>query len=312
MGAFEGVRAPIPIVSVGNIAMGGTGKTPFAIFLAELALQMGRKPAILSRGYGGSNSEAFKVVADGRSSEPLIGPAVAGDEPWLMASRLGQVPVIVGRRRIYAALAAAELFGCDMAILDDGFQHLRLHRDLDIVLLDGAEDYMFPMGRLREPLSALRRADIVCFSGSGELPGYRYLKETRVFGYSVTACRLGIGSDPTVFHDPRDLASQEVLLVSGIANPHRFRLTADGLGWKVSQHMIFPDHHPYSERELHGIRAQAKGRTVVFTEKDWVKLPAWFVKSPHIAVLRVEIIMHDVEQFRQKVVDGLSGWSIDQ
>ena len=96
----------------------------------------------------------------------------------------------------------SKLFGCDMAILDDGFQHMQLHRDLDIVLLNGTEDRMFPLGSLREPLSALRRADVLCFSGKGELPGSRYLKDRPVFRHRVAAVRLQIGSDPSAFHDP--------------------------------------------------------------------------------------------------------------
>ena len=311
-GAFKGLKAPIPVVSIGNIAMGGTGKTPFTIFLAELALQMGRKPAILSRGYGGSNRGPFLVVSDGRTAEPPIDPAVAGDEPWLMASRLKQVPVIVGRRRIIPARAAADLFGCDMAILDDGFQHMQLHRDLDIVLLNGAEHHMFPLGTLREPLSALRRADIVCFSGEDELPGRRYLADAPIFRYRVAAVRLQIGSDPPAFHDPGALASEEVVLVSGIANPLRFRLTADELGWKVSQQMIFPDHHAYSEGELLGIRKQARGRTMVFTEKDWLKLPKWFVQSADAAVLQVGVVMDDADRFWNKVAQDISRWRTDQ
>jgi tetraacyldisaccharide 4'-kinase len=304
-GFLEGVRAPIPIVSVGNIAMGGTGKTPFTTFLAELAQRHGRKPAILSRGYGGSNRAPFLVVADGQSAEPLAQAAMTGDEPWLMASRLKDIPVIVGQRRIHPARAAAELFGCDMAVLDDGFQHMQLHRDLDIVLLDGSEDRMFPLGKLREPISALQRADIICFSGS-VLPVFRQLEGKPIFRYRVEASGVLVGSLPGTLGAPEIFSSVDVVLVSGIANPHRFRLTAAGLGWKVNQHVIFPDHHPYSDRELDDLRSNARGRTMVFTEKDWVKLPKWFVEAPDVAALRVSISMEDQEGFWLRVSRSLS------
>jgi len=152
---------PVPVISIGNLLLGGSGKTPFVMFLAEMLQKLGLKPAVVSRGYRGKNRERFLVVSNGSGSGPLVKPTLSGDEPYLIANRLSSIPVVIGRKRIYPVRAAYELFGSQVILLDDGFQHLSIKRDIDIVLLNCSEDYMFPMGRLREPLSALNRADII-------------------------------------------------------------------------------------------------------------------------------------------------------
>ncbi len=309
---FKGVRAPVPVVSVGNILMGGSGKTPFAIFLAGAAVRNGRRPAIVSRGYKGTNRAPFLVVGDGSSTHPLVSPEVSGDEPWLMAWKLPGIPVLVGRKRVHPATAAAEQFGCDMVILDDGFQHMQLHRDLDIVLVDGSEDYMFPRGRLREPVSALRRADTVCYGGPGDVPGWRSIAEKPVFRYRVQPARLRVGGEVSSIRDPDALAAREVVLVSGIANPHRFRKTAEALQWRVKDHLIFPDHHTFSERELVLLRRDWPDVPKIFTEKDWVKLPASFRQEPYVAALEVAVVMDDEERFLHCVCTHVAGWEAGQ
>jgi tetraacyldisaccharide 4'-kinase len=145
-GLLSGKKAPGPVISVGNLVLGGSGKTPFVIYLAEMLGNKGWKPGVVSRGYRGSNRLPYFVVGDGMSPEPQAGPSICGDEPFLIANRLPQVPVIIGRRRIDPVSAAANIFGCNIIVLDDGFQHLPLQRDVDIVLLTGAEDRMFPLG----------------------------------------------------------------------------------------------------------------------------------------------------------------------
>ena len=166
-GLLKAQKAPIPVISVGNLLLGGSGKTPFAIYLADLFYKHGLRPAIVSRGYKGSYQEDYLVVGDGGAEGPLAEPTECGDEPYLISSRLPHVPVIVGRKRIHPVVAAHKLFGSDVAILDDGFQHLGLARNADIVLINGSEDAMFPLGRLREPISALKRANLVVIVGHG-------------------------------------------------------------------------------------------------------------------------------------------------
>jgi tetraacyldisaccharide 4'-kinase len=160
-GLLKARSAPIPVISVGNLLMGGSGKTPFVIALVGLLQGHGMKPAVVSRGYRGTNRKEFLVVGDGTGGSPLVEPSVCGDEPYLIAERLPNTPVLIGRRRLNPARAASKLFGCDVIVLDDGFQHLPLKRDVDIVLVNGSEDSMFPLGSLREPLSALARANVV-------------------------------------------------------------------------------------------------------------------------------------------------------
>ena len=293
-------KAAIPVLSVGNLLMGGSGKTPFTIYLAGLLLKMGFRPAIVSRGYRGSNRERFLVVSDGRSGEPLVGPSVSGDEPFLMAKRLPKIPVLVGRKRIHAVEAAAKLFGCNVVVLDDGLQHLQLERDLDIALLDGTEDHMFPMGRLREPMSALARADIVVLVGSASMPGSaaRYAHDVPVFRCRPvpTDLRKDLGSGDSL--EVSELAGQEVVLVSGIANPERFTRTAEGLRWLAQDHLVYPDHHVFSDAELTRILSRRPGAVIVTTEKDWVKLPEWCTKTEKVLALRIDIRMEDEDALR--------------
>jgi tetraacyldisaccharide 4'-kinase len=295
-GLLKGVEPPIPVISVGNVLLGGSGKTPFVIYLAKLLQREGFRPAVVSRGYKGSNRHPYLVVSDGSSGEPAAEPSVCGDEPYLIAKRGSGVPVIVGGRRIHPVTAAAELFHADVALLDDGFQHLPLARRLDIVLVNGSEDHMFPLGRLREPLSALRRADVVMLAGINSMPEAvkphveratvfrcRFLPETLENRRGPHPCSLFEGAD--------------VVLCSAIAGPERFRRTSEELGWVVADHMAFRDHHSFTDAELQAILERASDRPVVVTEKDWVKLPEWFRQTGQVFALRITTVVEDEENF---------------
>ncbi|MCA1960756.1 MAG: tetraacyldisaccharide 4'-kinase [Desulfomonile sp.] len=301
-GMLKGRQAPIPVISVGNLLMGGSGKTPFVIRLAELLSGRGRKPAVVSRGYRGTNRSAYLAVGDGKSAEPLVPPSVSGDEPFLIARSLPNVPVLVGVKRIHPVLAAGREFGCDVVVLDDGFQHLPLRRNADIVLLTGREDRMFPLGGLREPFSALARADVAVLVGpAAEVPpeAAPYLREVPVFRCRHVPVALQ-NSDAT--RQPGELAGRDVVLVSGIASPDRFRRTAEDLGWQVRRHVAFPDHHVPTDRELERILADAGKAEVIVTEKDWVKLPERFRLSGRISSLRIAMVI-DREDELLRVLD---------
>jgi tetraacyldisaccharide 4'-kinase len=211
------------------------------------------------------------------------------------------VPVIIGRRRIDPVLAAVNLFGCNIVVLDDGFQHLQLHRDVDIVLLTGTEDSMFPLGYLREPLSALRRAQIIVLVGRGATAANRvlpFIRELPVFSSGVIPAAVQIAGVPGGSAPPDSLAGQNVMLVSAIARPERFRETAETLGWKVVDHLILPDHHSFSDNELRQVLDRASGAAaVIFTQKDWVKLPEWFKENERIGMLRIEMVIDQEEAF---------------
>jgi len=156
----------VPVISVGNLTLGGTGKTPTVVFIAELLKENGYHPAVLSRGYGGESTLGLNVVSDGR--EVLLPPEEAGDEPVMMARRLDGIPVLTGKSRYITGRFAIDNLGADILILDDGFQHLPLHRDLNILLCDHKNPFgngcIFPAGELREPLGEIERADVICIT----------------------------------------------------------------------------------------------------------------------------------------------------
>ena len=296
-GLLQREKAPIAVISVGNLVLGGSGKTPFVIYLAEMMLRRGLKPAVVSRGYRGSNRAPYLVVSDGVSNGPLVDSSVSGDEPFLIASRLPSVPVLVGRRRIHPVTAAYRLFAIDTVILDDGFQHLALHRNADIVLLSGAEDRMFPLGSLREPLSALERADVMVTTGStAALPAAasRYVGHAPIFCCPTVPVKVWRDGWQ---REPKHYSGQDVVLLSGIARPQRFRATAESLGWRVVRHLTFPDHYRVTDEELRAILRAAPQTPIVVTEKDWVKLPAWAKEAGRMSALRIGMRMDEEELF---------------
>ena len=240
-----------PVISVGNISVGGTGKTPFVIALGELLNRRGIAFDVLSRGYGRSSTEIAVVDPDGT-------PASFGDEPLLMARKLG-VPVIVGADRYQAGLLAEKQFSSKLHLLDDGFQHRRLHRDFDIVLLP-AEDYrgtLLPVGRLREPLKALRRADAV-----------------------VLQERLELSSGPKrVWNVHRKIEIAEnsgrVIAFCGIGRPQQFFDALQEHGHEVAGTMVFRDHHHYAESDISRLletKKKLNASGFITTEKDAINL----------------------------------------
>jgi len=274
---------PIPVISIGNITLGGTGKTPAAVNVLGILLKHGRKPVLLSRGYGRSDRSAVLVVSDGISK--VLDPVSGGDEPVLIAGRHPRVPVVVGADRYRSGTVAIERFHPDIAILDDGFQHIRLKRDLNIVLIDAVDPFgsgrLFPAGILREPLTALRRADIVLITRADRTENIVQLKET-----------IGRYTDARIFtarYSPRDLmdvatgetkpidflAGKPVFAFAGIARPDSFLSLLRTLGAVVTGTAVYRDHYSYTRSDLAGLVRQAGERNAALlatTEKDGVKL----------------------------------------
>ncbi len=253
------------VVSVGNLAVGGSGKTPVTIFLARWAQRAGRQVAVLSRGYGRSS----RGVVD-FSSEALPPVELTGDEPRLIARRVPGVRVIVGADRVATARQAAKS-GVTFVILDDGFQHRRLARDVDVVVVGGeGNGRLLPSGPLREPRSALARAHVV----------WSPQPTTSLDTKMVTARHTVMG---VVARDgsltPVDaLRHAPVVAVAGIARPERFAASLESLGAKVVERFFFPDHHPFSPVELEQVRQAASRHAaqVVTTEKDLERVPVAF------------------------------------
>jgi tetraacyldisaccharide 4'-kinase len=277
----------LAVVSIGNLTVGGTGKTPLVVGLAQGLLDRDLPVAVVSRGYGAvGRGTGPLLVSDG--SNPLVSPDQAGDEPVMIASAVPAV-VIVSRNRYLGARLAKERYGAKVVILDDGFQHLSLERDANIVLLDAADPFgngwTLPAGRLREPLSALRDADLFLFVNRG-LDGVRpipdrlaallwaFRPESAVMSgvLRLQSVRVGGGSERQGLEW---LSGRRVLLVSGLANPDAFETEVGGRGAEIRTHLRFPDHHPYTADDLDQIQRQLDetgAEALLTTAKDEVKL----------------------------------------
>jgi tetraacyldisaccharide 4'-kinase len=258
-----------PVVSVGNLSVGGSGKTPFVILLGELLKSRGIPFDVLSRGYGRKTRGVLEVNPDGS-------PEQFGDEPLLIARRVG-CPVIVGENRYEPGAYAEKKFGPQLHILDDGFQHRKLARDFDIVLLspDDLHDQPLPAGRLREPLSSLQRADAIVipsqrdFAPPAGQPVWRINRSTEISSAPMR---------PVAF--------------CGIARPQRFLDELRALGISPAATKFYDDHHAYTSRdieELIAIRDQSRGTGFVTTEKDQINLGAQIEKLGTGAIARVRM-----------------------
>jgi tetraacyldisaccharide 4'-kinase len=256
-----------PVISVGNIAAGGRGKTPFTAALARILIDLGERPAILSRGYARTQpDDGAVVVRDARDLRADL--ARAGDEPLMLARQLPGAIVIASADRYLAGRLAEHHLGATVHLLDDGFQHFQLDRDLDIVLVtasDLADAATFPTGRLREPADVLIAADAIVAIDDADVPA----GQAPVF-------RARRRTTPAVFDGPPgDTASRKILALAGVAEPGAFFAALPAAGWTVIGEKAFPDHHAYSTRDVRGIFADARAAgaaAVLTTEKDYVRL----------------------------------------
>jgi tetraacyldisaccharide 4'-kinase len=251
--------------------MGGSGKTPVVAALARLLRQHGERPVILTRGYGRRDvTEGVLVVSDGQ--RVLESVERSGDEPQMLARALPGVPVLVGTDRYLAGLFAGRHFAATVSILDDGFQHVQLDRDVDLLLVsvDDLNDRVVPAGRLREPLAAAQLADAVLLTGGQEdvVAVADALKHPTMFWLNTT-----YGAVPEASSlEPE--ANRRVVAFAGIARPERFFNALRSLGYEVARELTFPDHHWYTARDIAGIQTAAREANtslIVTTEKDAVR-----------------------------------------
>jgi tetraacyldisaccharide 4'-kinase len=276
-GILTARKLPCPVISIGNITVGGTGKTPATAYIARLLMSQGLKVAVLSRGYGGALEGQVAIVSDGH--ELALPADQCGDEPFLLARSVPGLAVVIGADR-YAAGQLA-LKGCrpDIFLLDDGYQHLRLHRDLNILLLDCARPFgngwALPAGLLREPKGAVGRADLIIMTRcpEGALP------ILPVAGKPCCRARHNLsdlvplaGGEPIQFEA---LRGRKVVAFSGIAEPQTFVDGLRGQGLQVAASLSFPDHVVYNEArftEIEAILRTSGADYAITTEKDGVKL----------------------------------------
>ncbi len=290
-------RLPVPVISIGNVTVGGTGKTPMTRYVCEGLVSRGRRPAVLSYGYRGERSGEFSVAST--PEKACLSAREVGDEAAMLASMLPGVPVLVGKHRYESGRYAVKEFGVDLAVLDDGFQVWKLHRDLNIVLVDGTMPFdngrTLPAGKLREPVSALRRAH--CIVVTGLSPDDPSLADT-VAGVSRVAPGIPVFS---ARHTPRALYAVEggieipiealgghqVFALSSIAHPKSFEATLAETGAVMTGCERCPDHYLYTQEDVVRIENRARecgAEFVVTTEKDRVKLEGMRMDLPFLAL----------------------------
>jgi tetraacyldisaccharide 4'-kinase len=302
---------PVPVVAIGNLSSGGTGKTPMAHLVAAHLQSRGLCVTLLSRGHGGSGESGRtpRIVSDG--NKVLLPPEAAGDEPVLLAKFLPGVPVIVGRDRRASGRLAVGTFAPDIIVLDDALQYWQLHRDLDIVLLDARHPFdngfVLPRGLLREPPGHLRRAGIAVLTRADRVAADTLARH-------VTQARL-LAPDADVFtatHAPlswvhaRDgallpldaLAEQPAFVFSGIADGKAFVETVRSQGVHIASSRDFGDHHAYSAEDIAALAETVSTRIAVTTEKDLVKVaPLWPLDGPKLYALRIGMALDDETRF---------------
>jgi tetraacyldisaccharide 4'-kinase len=291
-----------PVVSVGNLTVGGTGKTPAVEMAIRTLIEQGHAPAVVSRGYG-RRTTGIQIVADAASIR--LDAEDAGDEPFLLARRLPGVPVVVGSNRYEAGRTAIERFGVTAIVLDDGLQHRTLVKDLEIVMARASDPWgngrLLPRGPLREPVSGLARAHLVVVTGAAspaEAPDVleavaRYAPSVPVLSaqHAPTECWDAATMRPVPIES---LAGVRLLAFAGIAAPAGFRRTLQDTGAAVTDLVAFLDHHWYTRDDLAALDRHAAGldvQALVTTEKDWVRLRRLPPSKRPMYVLSVRLVL---------------------
>ncbi len=323
-GILKQKQLPCFVVSIGNIMAGGSGKTPMAVHLAESLIGMGYKPVVVSRGYKGTLGKLAGIVGDG--NQVFLDADTAGDEPFMMAQKK-RFPVVVGKNRYEAGRLALDKLDVDVIILDDGFQHMRLARDMNLVLFDHdaplGNTRMLPAGRLREtPVMACERIHGILLTrcpeneletGRNSMPDVigNAFKEIPFFKtwhqpYLADFCPKDVTTDvPDSFGF---LKNRKAVLFSGIARNDSFRETVSRLGVKVLGHLEFQDHYRYKQSDFTNLRdyAQAMGADIILTtEKDWVKVDRFFAWERDVAVIGIRIGFDNPDSFTDFVESRL-------
>jgi tetraacyldisaccharide 4'-kinase len=320
---FAVVKLPCPVISVGNITAGGTGKTPCVIMLAQMLQSHGFKPAILSRGYGGKNKKTVNIVSDGKNI--LLDSKTAGDEPFLMAQSLRNIPIIVGPQRIKTGKVAINQFGTNVLICDDAMQHRQIFRDINLVLLDSQDPFsnghVLPRGKLREPIAGLKRASALMFTRTDETSNTD----------NINKILSQIGNMPifTSIHKLQDvikgdygdtwpisgLKGKKVCAFCGIAKPDSFKKSLLAAQAQILSWDTFPDHHNYNRAELEIIKNNFynyKADLIITTQKDGMRLQNFADFLNLIYMMRIEMeITPSREPFENFILDRLAAAAVN-
>ena len=318
------------VISLGNITVGGTGKTPTAQRLAREIHDMGYRVVILNRGYRAKWHGDVGIVSDGKNI--LMDAKEAGDEAYMLAKHLPEVPVLIGAERAVTGKYAIEHFGAEVAILDDGFQHWQLYRDLDIVLVDAVNvfgnGHLLPRGTLRESISHVSRADVCLMTkvDQAENGSREYIRDT-FRKYNPDAKIVESVHQPRCFIplaewyvniagegvDVEYIRGKKIMAVSAIGNPASFEQTLNDLGAEILESFRYPDHHEYTIKEMHDVLQHAENQDaecIVITEKDAVKIPREVAEADwkiQIYVICVEVTFKvGAEEFRNELQSKIS------
>ena len=306
-------KLPCTVISIGNITVGGTGKTPMTIYVTKLVEKLGYKVVVISRGYKGTAEKHGGIVSDGKNM--CMDAGTAGDEPYLIASKLKTTPVLVGSDRFKAGSIAAKKFSPDVIVLDDAFQHLKLARDINLILLDHISPfgnrYLTPRGILREPVSSLLRSDGFIFTRSvskgsdwGKNPSFIQNKPVfksfhKPYIYKIILKKQdgGMSIEKHLHHDSVEyFKGKNVVAFSGIAKNNDFFHTLHKLGCNIKKQIPFPDHYQYSDKDLDYIFQLSKDTCadcIVTTEKDYMRIMHMRSWPITLAAIGVEISFGD-------------------
>lgn len=312
-GVLRSHRLERPVVSVGNLTIGGTGKTPVVGLLAKLLLEAGYRPSILTRGYRGKGEAAGALISDG--SAILCGPEVAGDEAYLLATQTPGAVVAVGKNRRDSGRTIERRFRNVVHLLDDGFQHLRLYRDLDLLLIDASrplEDLrLLPAGSLREPLTSSSRADAILLTRSHLVRGDQLRRYEQAIGrlnpqapvfrfFHEASAPVEITTGDEKQMD--ELQNRPVLALAAIGNPEQFLADLDRLAYRAQRKLIFRDHHCFSQADLEHILAICEKenlKAIITTEKDAVRLKQLSLPADRFFALPIAARCQDEKVFRE-------------
>lgn len=297
------IKLSCPVISVGNITVGGTGKTPCVIMLGHMLKQNGFQPAVISRGYGGRATNPVNIVSDGKKI--LLDSETSGDEPFLIAQALKSIPVITGPRRIATGQVAIDKFGANVLICDDAMQHRQIFRDINLVLWDSeglkGNHHVLPRGKLREPLTGIRRASAILITRAGEdvkldTDTEEMIKRENIAVFkSIHQAQDLIRGDAGLPMPVSTLRGKKVYAFCGIANPDSFKETIRGAGAQIVSFAAFRDHHQYHVNEIEDLingYVRHGADYLVTTEKDAARLKTHpeFLKSLFVLRVKMEII----------------------
>ncbi len=304
------------VISIGNITLGGTGKTPLVIYVSQKLKERKLKVAILTRGYRRKKRKLTELVEENKNKIPW---SEVGDEPYLLASRLHDVPVVVSKERSTSGVFAEKKYQAEVLVLDDGFQHWRLFRDLDIVVIDATNPFgnskLFPAGTLREPLSRLRRAGIIVLNKADQVLNKENLIQVlRAYNQDapIIESAYKINSiERWLEHsliEEKNLEKKKCLAFSGIGNPVSFEKTLKHLKIEVLKHHRFPDHFFYQKKDFLSLEKEAQklgADFMITTEKDSVRIPMMSELRIPIYVFKIDLVITKGEEIFWKKIEGL-------